>query len=176
MTGFSIYGRLYINVYNSKGVIMPKAKAEKKGGRPTKYQAAYNEQARKLCLMGYTDKELANFFNVSESTLNLWKLNKKDFSESLKAGKEIADANVVASLYEKATGYSCIDTKFASHEGEITGEKEYTKNYPPCPISIKYWLNNRQPERFREKVEIQGDDSSKSRDELISKLIDRLPN
>ena len=35
--------------------------------RPTKYQEAYAEQARKLCLLGYTDAELADFFEVSES-------------------------------------------------------------------------------------------------------------
>ena len=28
--------------------------------RPTKYQEAYAEQARKLCLLGYTDAELAD--------------------------------------------------------------------------------------------------------------------
>lgn len=136
-----------------------KAKTKKKlrniGGAPTKYRVAYKEQARKLCLMGYIDTELADFFNISVATLNNWKRERPGFLESLKAGKEIADANVTASLYERATGYSCIDTKFATYEGEITDTKEYKKNYPPCPISIKYWLNNRQPERFREKVEVE---------------------
>ncbi len=132
--------------------IKPK-KSPKKNGRPTKYKKQYNEQARKLCLMGYTDAQLANFFGVAESTINNWKLDHTGFLESLKAGKEIADANVTASLYEKAIGYSCKDTKFATFEGKITDEQEYTKNYPPCPISIKYWLNNRQPERWREKVD-----------------------
>jgi hypothetical protein len=31
-------------------------------GRPTKYKEEYNEQAYKLCLLGATDKELADFF------------------------------------------------------------------------------------------------------------------
>lgn len=135
---------------------MSQSKAPKnKGGAPTKYNKKYNEQARKLCLLGYTDKQLADFFEVAESTINKWKLDHPTFSESLKAGKEMADAEVVASLYQKATGYSCKDTKFATYEGDITDQREYTKNYPPCPISIKYWLNNRQPERFRERVEIE---------------------
>ena len=125
----------------------------KANGRPLKYDKKYNEQARKLCLMGYTDKQLAGFFEVAESTINKWKLDHAGFSESLKAGKEMADAEVTASLFEKAIGYSCTETRTATHEGLITDEKEYTKNYPPCPISIKYWLNNRQPERWREKVE-----------------------
>lgn len=52
--------------------------------RPTKYQEAYAEQARKLCLLGYTDAELADFFEVSESTINKWKLDYPKFSESIK--------------------------------------------------------------------------------------------
>ncbi|MES1763769.1 hypothetical protein ACKWMU_12765, partial [Escherichia coli] len=54
--------------------------------RPTKYQEAYAEQARKLCLLGYTDAELADFFEVSESTINKWKLDYPEFSESIKKG------------------------------------------------------------------------------------------
>ncbi|MCV5625819.1 hypothetical protein OFN31_29725, partial [Escherichia coli] len=48
------------------------------------YQEAYAEQARKLCLLGYTDAELADFFEVSESTINKWKLDYPKFSESIK--------------------------------------------------------------------------------------------
>lgn len=126
-----------------------------KMGAPKKYNKKYNEQARKLCLMGYTDVELADFFEVSVRTINNWKKEYPDFLHALKLGKELADAEVTASLYQKAIGYSCKDTKFATHEGQITDEKEYTKNYPPCPISIKYWLNNRQYIKWREKVEIE---------------------
>ena len=132
-----------------------------KPGQPTKYDAKYNEQARKLCLMGYTDKQLADFFEISEATINNWKIAHPSFLESLKAGKEIADAEITASLFERAKGYECQDTKFATHEGQITDEKKYTKRYPPCPISIKYWLNNRQPERWREKVEDTDAESNK---------------
>lgn len=133
---------------------MTKSKV-KKNGRPTKYKKQYDDQARKLCLMGFIDTQLADFFGVVESTIHKWKLSHPSFSESLKAGKFVADAEVAASLYQKAVGYSCKDTKFATFEGEITDEREYVKNYPPCPISIKYWLNNRQPQLWREKVEIE---------------------
>ena len=49
------------------------------GGRPSKYLPAHNEQARKLCLLGYTDDQLADFFNVAVSTLTNWKKTKKGF-------------------------------------------------------------------------------------------------
>jgi hypothetical protein len=35
-------------------------------GRPTSYKAEYAAQALKLCKLGLTDKELAEYFEVSE--------------------------------------------------------------------------------------------------------------
>mgnify|MGYP000147356689 CR=1 FL=1 len=142
-------------------------------GRPTKYQEQYNDQARKLCLMGYTDKQLADFFNISESTLNNWKHDFPLFLESLNAGKVVADAEVTASLYERAKGYSHVETKVFCSNGDIVTH-EVNKIYPPDPMSIKYWLNNRQPERWREKVE--SETSVDSLGEAVNKLIDKLPN
>ena len=121
-------------------------------GRPSKYKPEYNEQGRKLCLMGYTDAQLGDFFGVSETTINNWKLEHDGFLESLNAGKVIADANVTASLYERAVGYQHQETKVFCSNGEIV-EAEVKKIYPPDPISIKYWLNNRQKDTWREKVE-----------------------
>lgn len=146
----------------------------KQSGRPSKYDEKYNEQARKLCLMGYTDKQLADFFDVAESTINKWKIDHEGFSESLKAGKEIADAEVTSSLFERAKGYSHIETKVFNNQGEIIAY-DVNKIYPPDPISIKYWLNNRQPLRWREKVEEENKEGENLA-ETISKLIDKLPN
>ena len=53
-------------------------------GRPSDYKPEYDEQVRKICALGADDKKLADFFNVSESTLNLWKLKHPTFSESLR--------------------------------------------------------------------------------------------
>ena len=75
-------------------------------GRPSSYRAEYVEQALKLCRLGATDRELADFFDVAESTLNLWKLEHAEFSESLKRGKAEADAEVADKLFRRATGYS----------------------------------------------------------------------
>jgi hypothetical protein len=76
------------------------------GGRPSKYKADYAAQARKACETGFTDKDLADLFGVSRSTINLWKLENKEFSAALKIGKEKADDQVERSLYYRALGYS----------------------------------------------------------------------
>lgn len=122
-------------------------------GRPTKYSKKLIPQVYELCLLGATDFELAEFFNVSESTLNTWKKKHPEFLESLKTGKDAADAKVAQSLYQRAIGYDAIDTKFASHEGVITDAKEYTKHYPPDVTAAIFWLKNRQSGKWRDKTE-----------------------
>jgi len=125
---------------------MPKKKTaskKKSVGRPTKYSPSHNEQVAKLCRLGATDKQLADFFNISESTLNNWKLKEPEFMESLKEGKIVADAEVADSLYNRAMGFSHTDTKFATFEGKITDSKEFTKHYPPDSTGCIFWLKNR---------------------------------
>lgn len=66
---------------------------DSKSGRPSLYKEEYADQAYNYCLLGATDKDLANFFDVTETTINNWKLDHHEFFESIKKGKEIADAS-----------------------------------------------------------------------------------
>ena len=118
------------------------------GGRPTDYREEYDMQAFRLCLLGAKDTDLAKFFEVVESTINLWKKEHPTFSESIKAGKEDADANVADSLYKAAKGYSAKDTKFATYEGKITDSQEYIKHYPPDTRAAIFWLKNRTSGKY----------------------------
>jgi len=104
-----------------------KEEEKKKRGRKTDYKEEYSNQVIKLCLLGATDKEIADFFGVSEKTLNTWKKKYPEFLQSLKKGKDVADANVASKLYNRAIGYDGKATKFATNEGKITVEKEYTE-------------------------------------------------
>lgn len=124
------------------------------GGRPTSYKPEFAEQAYKLCLLGATDQDLANFFEVCEKTINTWKKEYTKFIQSLKKGKAESDLEVVKSLRSRAVGYSCPDTKFATFEGKITDQKEYIKHYPPDPVSGIFWLKNRNPEKWRDKIDV----------------------
>lgn len=126
-----------------------KKKPKDVGGRPTKYKVEYNEQARKLCLLGYNDKQLSEFFNISESTLNLWKLEKEGFSESILKGKEFADCDVVSSAYNRAKGMTVKEVKI-SDDGTTT---ETIKEIPPDPTSFIFWLTNRQKDKWKRNQE-----------------------
>jgi len=122
-------------------------------GRPSKYDPKFNKQVYKLALLGATDKEIANFLEIQESTLNDWKHKHPDFSESIKKGKAEADAQVANKLFKRATGYKCPDTHFSAYEGSVTATP-YTKHYPPDPTAAIFWLKNRQPEKWRDKQEV----------------------
>ncbi|HFZ7981312.1 TPA: terminase [Salmonella enterica subsp. enterica serovar Thompson] len=122
--------------------------------RPTKYQEAYAEQARKLCLLGYTDAELADFFEVSESTINKWKLDYPKFSESIKKGKEYADGNVADRLYQRAMGYVAPDVDIKVIENQIV-ETPLEKHHPPDTTAAIFWLKNRQRDKWRDKQEVE---------------------
>lgn len=124
-------------------------------GRPPSYRDEYAEQAKKLCRLGATDKELADFFSVDIATVHRWKINHKDFCDSLKEGKAQADAEVADRLYKRATGYAHADTKFATFEGRITDQREYTKHYPPDTVACIFWLKNRRPDLWRDKVGLE---------------------
>lgn len=120
-------------------------------GAPTKYKEEYNEQVYKLCLLGAIDKELADFFEVDESTINNWKLDYPEFFESIKRGKRLADANVAHKLYNRAIGYEHEAVKIFNDNGQAL-EVPYTEHYPPDTTAGIFWLKNRQPEAWRDKV------------------------
>lgn len=118
--------------------------------RPTNYRKEYAEQARKLCLLGYTDKQLADFFNVCEQTINTWKIKHPEFLESIKKGKELADINVVESLYKRAIGIEYEEVELKT-DGQNKSKRVVKKLIPPDTTAQIFWLKNRQPKSWRDK-------------------------
>lgn len=121
-------------------------------GRPTKYKPEYAEQAHKLALLGATNEQLADFFEVATSTVDLWIKENEAFSGAVKAGRLEADAAVASSLYHRAKGYSHPAVKIMAVNGEVR-EVGYTEHYPPDATSMIFWLKNRRPDLWRDKVE-----------------------
>lgn len=128
------------------------AKEKATVGRPTDYKECYNEQARKLCLLGYTDEELADFFNVATSTIYNWKNQYPAFLEAIKSGKEFADSDVANSLYNRAKGMRVSEQRMTEN-----GIVEVSKEIPPDTAAAFIWLKNRQPRFWRDKTEVAVD-------------------
>jgi hypothetical protein len=145
-------------------------------GRPSKYKGEETDkQARKLCMLGATDEDLANFFEVAVTTIDNWKKEHDGFLGSLKESKDELDAQVVRSLFQRAKGYNCPDTKFATHEGQITDSQTYTKHYPPDTTACIFWLKNRQKADWRDKTEIETNPSEEIA-EVLKEVAKKLPN
>jgi len=127
-----------------------------RGGRPTLYQEDYVEQVYKLCMLGATDKEIAEFFMVSESTINGWKIKHPAFLKSLRRGKMMADADMAVSLYKRGMGYTHPETHVSNYKGEIT-LTDIMKHHPPETGAAFLWLKNRQPKLWKDKIELKED-------------------
>lgn len=128
-----------------------------KVGRPSKFSKQMCAQVTKLCRLGATDKELADFFEVSEVTINAWKTEHPEFLKSIKRGKEIADAEVADKLFHRATGYSHPDVHISNFQGAIT-VTPLTKHYAPDTAAAFIWLKNRRPDLWRDRIEHTGKD------------------
>jgi hypothetical protein len=89
---------------------------------------------------------------VKVSTIYCWKKAHPEFSEALKKGKTLADAEVAEKLYHRACGYSHPAVKIFQYEGTPV-EVPYTEHYPPDTTAAIFWLKNRQPSKWRDKRE-----------------------
>ncbi len=134
------------------------------GGRPTRYKQEYCEMARKLCLLGYTNPELADFFKVATSTIVKWKKDHQEFSTAIMSGRENADAEVAVSSYQRANGYTITTMKpipVAQGKGmpTIVEQHPVETHVPGDSRMQQFWLMNRQRDKWTEtkKVEISGE-------------------
>ncbi len=122
-------------------------------GRTT-HRKVYDKQALSHCLLGATNEQLAELFDTSVSTITRWIKGISTFRTAVKNGREVADAKVAASLYNRALGYSHTEDKIFCQNGEVTTVPT-TKHYPPDATSAIFWLKNRQRAQWREKVDVE---------------------
>lgn len=154
-------------------------------GRPTKYKEEYNEQAYKLCLLGHTDAEMAEFFEVDVSTIHRWKIDYPEFCDSIKKGKEIADMDVAVKLLERAKGATVMrqqaikmkDVQYSNDGKKISEEErievvDLVHQEAPDTTALIFWLKNRKSSQWKDKQDIQH--SGKLEVASLGALIDEL--
>lgn len=155
-------------------------KKKGKGGRPSSYKEGFAVQAFNYCLLGATDEDLAQFFEVQKSTINNWKKDHPEFLDSIKKGKVQADAVIASSLYNRAKG-AIINQQQAFKVKSVTyndkGQRteiesieivDLQQEQPPDTTAAIFWLKNRNPENWRDKTstEVTGKDGK----DLISSI------
>lgn len=125
-----------------------------KGGRPTLKTDERIAKTLELAQLGKTNVQMAEIIGVSEATIRRWMLLDFEFSTAVKLLKQEADELIEASLFKSALGYDKRTKKnIVTRDG--VEEIEDTTYYPPNPTSMIFWLKNRRPKQWKDRVEIQ---------------------
>lgn len=127
-------------------------------GRPSGINEKIKEKIYALAKEGKTELQIARAIGISPRTLGNWKARHPDFLPTLKKAKNVADELVEASLFQRAIGYTHKEVKvfFDSKNGTCV-EHVVEKHYPPEVLAQIFWLKNRQPEHWRDRVEARVD-------------------
>ncbi len=111
--------------------------------RSYQYRKVNKEHLKKLALAGWTDVQMADFFNIPVSTLYRWKRKYPDFRKKLLDWKAEADERVEKSLLKRALGYDYVETVKELRDEKMVVVKETSKHVSPSDTSIMNWLTNR---------------------------------
>lgn len=122
---------------------------------------------------GLTDEQIAKNMGIVPSTFYEWKKKSKEFSETLKKGKEVVDFEVENALLKRALGY---EYEEETYENGIL-IKKVKKQVAPDTTAMIFWLKNRKKEQWREKVEVvKTDDDLQKINKNVSNIADLLNN
>lgn len=107
---------------------------------------------------GLTDEQIAKNLGISKDTFYKYKKEHIDFSDSLKRGKEVIDIEVENALLKRALGYNYNEVTKELCKDKETGEetlvvtKVVTKEVIPDTTAQIFWLKNRKPGEWRDKI------------------------
>ncbi|MGH6616855.1 helix-turn-helix domain-containing protein [Sphingomonas sp.] len=114
--------------------------------RPSTFKSDYVRQAQELYAHGLTDRELAEAFGVSRSTIFRWRAAYPEFAEATKLGKDVADDRVERALYERAIGY---EEEAVSVYRPAGGEQpvivRHKREVRPDITAALQWMRARRP-------------------------------
>lgn len=97
---------------------------------------------------GLTDVQIANNLGISKTTFYKFKNEHSELSELLKKGKEDIDYQVENALLKRALGYKYDEITY--EYGKET--KRVTKQVAPDTTAQIFWLKNRKPSKWKDKI------------------------
>ena len=119
-----------------------------KVGRKTKYDDFIDRKGLVLvegwARYGLTDLQISKNIGVAMSTFCDWKNKHPEFSEALKRSKDVADYEVENALFKKAK------------MGDVTAQI--------------FWLKNRKPKQWRDKVSFVDETQLAKLDEMVATI------
>lgn len=122
---------------------------------------------------GLTEEQIAKNIGVSVKTLYNWKEKELPILQAIKKGKEVVDFEVENALLKKALGYTeTLNKQRVTKDGNIVDIEEDV-HIAPDSTALIFWLKNRQPKKWRDKVELTSDDEKMKE---INKNISNIAN
>lgn len=133
-----------------------------------------------LAREGLSDEQIALKMGIGTSTYYRWQEEHREFREALKKGKAPVDIQVENALLKRALGYTSTET---IEELTTTGQKDangrdiikekhvrkVTREIPPDVGAIVFWLKNRRPKQWRDKIEALPESQT---NDLLQSLMD----
>lgn len=101
---------------------------------------------------GLVEEQIVKNMGISVSTINEWKNRFPEIKEALKKGKEVVDREVENALLKRALGYEYEEITEKYEMGELTETKVTKKQVVPDTTAQIFWLKNRKPREWRDKV------------------------
>jgi len=125
---------------------------------------------------GLTNQQISKNIGIAPTTLYDWIKKFPNLSNSLKKGKEVIDYQVENALLKRALGYEYEDVKTYIEKDDKGRERKRiektTRHMTPDVTAQIFWLKNRMPTIWRNKVEIESNGDINKLDEIIQGIKD----
>jgi hypothetical protein len=144
-------GRKKIRVLREKQILF--GRTEK---HSSLYKPGFAQAARLVCsIYGSTIEELANYFNVTDGTIQRWMREHPEFYDAVHNQSSSANVRAMQRLYRRAMGFRVGTEKifYDVKRGKVV-RVPTAEYYPPSETAIFFWLKNRMPDKWKDVKEV----------------------
>lgn len=147
-------GRKKIRVVREKKLLF--GRTDKHGSL---YKPGFAQAARLVCsIYGSTIEELANYFNVTDGTIQRWLKRHPEFRDAVHDERSRANIKVTERLFRRAMGFRVGAEKlFYDVKRGVVVRVRTTEYYPPNEAAIFFWLKNRMPDKWKDMKAVNCD-------------------
>lgn len=143
-----------------------------------KYRRTYNRPAYVMASeAGMTNVQMAKAFGMSIGTFDRWMRDHPTFANAVRTGRDVWDNKVAEEcLKKRIMGMDVIEetSEVDPDTGMMVPVKRVKKHLAPDVAAIRIWLNNRDPDRWKDKIVLE--DASSDLAERLRKAEERISN
>ena len=127
---------------------------------------------------GLTNDQIAHNIGISGRSFAEWISRFSSISSALKKGKAPVDLEVENALLKRALGYEYEETVTEIYKDPDGVERQHirkNKRHMPADVTAQiYWLNNRRPDRWRNRKAVDETPNEKEKNAPIYELLKKL--